>query len=90
MSITYKLTAQKRAVKRPTRGSEAWVPDPEGFERRWPNKKRPDIGTRKSTDYAALSAEAVRMNASQIDSNFLDWLFVVDVDAPIHMCREGE
>jgi len=90
MVVMYALTAQKRAVKRPSRGSEAWEPDTAGFEKRWPNGKKPDIGMRKSTDYASLSAEAVRMNASQIDANFLDWLFVVDVDAPVHTCTESE
>lgn len=87
---TYILTAQKRAVKRPNRQTEAWEPDEEGFERRWPNGRRPDIGTRRSTSYGALNAEATRMNAAQLDANYLDWLFVVDVDAPIHQCQKDE
>lgn len=87
-AIVYALTAQKRAVKRPARGTEAWQPDPEGFNKRWPDGKRPDIGTRKSTDYKKLATEASRLNAAQIDANFLDWLFVVDVDAPVHMCEQ--
>ena len=90
MTVMYALTAQKRAVKRPSRGSEAWEPDTEGFERRWPNGRRPDIGTKTSTDSGKLAAEANRMNAAQLDSNFLDWLFVVDVDAPVHTCTEDE
>lgn len=85
-AVTYVITAQKRAVKRPSRHTEAWEPDEEGFARRWPNGRKPDLGTRRSTDYAALSAEATRMNASQLDANFLDWLFVVDVDWPVHDC----
>lgn len=84
--LLYILTAQKRAVKRPHRRTEAWEPDEEGFAKRWQNGRRPDIGTRRSTDYAQLSAEANRLNAAQLDANYLDWLFVVDVDAPIHKC----
>lgn len=88
--LVYALTAQKRAVKRPHRRTEAWELDAEGFEKRWPNGKRPDLGNRTSTDYAALAADAARMNAAQIDANYLDWLFVVDVDAPIHQCEPRE
>lgn len=88
--LTFILTAQKRAVKRPHRQTEAWEPDEEGFERRWPNGKRPDIGTRRSGDYATLNAEATRLNAAQLDANYLDWLFVVDVDAPVHQCQKDE
>lgn len=89
MTVTYALTAQKRGVKRSHRRTENWVADPD-FEKRWPNGRRPDLGSRRSTDYAALAQEAVKMNAAQIDANYLDWLFVVDVDAPIHMCTTNE
>ena len=84
--IMYALTAQKRAARRQNRVSD-WQPDEEGFAKRWPAGRRPDIGTKKSTDYNALAAEASAMNEAQLRSNFLDWLFVVDVDAPIHDCR---
>ena len=86
----YAITAQKRAVKRPKRSSEAWEPDTEGFLKRWPNGKRPDLGTRTSTSYSDLADQVVLMNSAQIDANYLDWLFVVDTIAPIHQCDENE
>lgn len=86
----YAITAQKRAVKRPKRGSEAWEPDTAGFEKRWPNGKRPDLGTRTSESYADLADQVIRMNSAQIDANYLDWLFVVDTITPIHQCDENE
>lgn len=80
--LMFALTAQKRAVRRQGREAE-WQPDEEGFAKRWPNGRRPDIGVQRSTDYGALAAQASAMNESQLRSNFLDWLFVVDVDVPV-------
>lgn len=80
--IMFALTAQKRAARRENRVSE-WQPDEDGFARRWPNGRRPDIGVQRSTDYAALAERAFALNESQLRLNFLDWLFVVDVDTPV-------
>ncbi|MCC4250741.1 hypothetical protein [Microbacterium testaceum] len=80
--LMFVLTAQKRAVRRQGR-NEDWKPDAEGFAKRWPAGRRPDIGVQRSIDYSSLAEKAAAMNEAQIRSNFLDWLFVVDVDAPI-------
>lgn len=84
--VMFVMTAQKRAVSRKSRSSD-WEPDTESFERRWPNGRKPDIGVRRSTNHGVLAAKASRMNAAQIDADYLDWLFVVDIDAPIHKCE---
>lgn len=80
--LMFVLTAQKRAVRRQGRG-EDWQPDEVGFTRRWPAGRRPDIGVQRSIDYSALAEKASALNESQLRSNFLDWLFVVDVDSPV-------
>ena len=82
------LTAQKRAVVKPAYGStdSEWPKDEEGFLSRWPDGRRPDIGTQRAESPGELAKTAERMNKAQIQSGFLDWLFVVDYEAPIHEC----
>lgn len=80
--LMFALTAQKRAVRRQGRETE-WQPDEDGFARRWPAGRRPDIGVQRSTDYNSLAERAFALNESQLRSNFLDWLYVVDVDTPV-------
>lgn len=75
------LTAAKRAAKLI---GGAWESDEAGFARRWPNGKSPDIGVRRSTDASVLIEQAFRYNEAQIQSGYLDWLYSVDIDTPIH------
>lgn len=89
------ITAQKRAVRKPegaTRkgdGSLAdWLKDDEGFERRW-GKRTPDLGVQRSIDARELCRRANDLNEAQIRSGFLDWLYVVDIDAPVHSCTKA-
>ncbi|GGO59033.1 hypothetical protein GCM10010910_01010 [Microbacterium nanhaiense] len=83
------LTAQKRAVRRPegVRGTSmlGWVSDEEGFARRWGNR-RPDIGVQRSQIAQPLIERATAMNEAQLQSGFLDFLYVVDVETPVHVC----
>lgn len=81
--VMFILTASKRAVSRETRSSK-WSPDEESFLRRWPNNMRPDIGTQRSTDARGLIQKANQLNNAQINADFLDWLYSVDIDAPVH------
>ncbi|MBT2484773.1 MULTISPECIES: hypothetical protein [unclassified Microbacterium] len=76
------LNATKRAVKQDEHGK--WVPDEEDFLRRWPNNTRPDIGIQRSENAEALTTQASRLNEAQLRGKFLDWLYSVDIDAPIH------
>lgn len=78
------LQCTKRAVSRTSRDSKEWEPDEESFLRRWPNNARPDIGVQRSTDARQLIKAANRANEAQIGANFLDWLYYVDVDTPVH------
>lgn len=82
--LTFILKAEKRAVKRVQGGRDEWEPDEEGFLSRWPDNKRPDIGTQRSAVASELARQAYKLNQAQERSGFLDWLFTVDVDAPIH------
>lgn len=93
--IIYALIAQKRAIRKPdqptpgldTTGKSTlagWVKDEEGFLKRWPDNRRPDTGTKRGRNYKAMADEAVFLNNSQLQSGFLDWLYVVDVDFPVH------
>jgi hypothetical protein len=91
----FALIAQKRALKAPAgspanRGGDLknWVKDEEGFHERWPDNKRPDH-QKRSTNPAPLMEEAKRLNEAQLRGNFLDWLYVVDVDVPVHPCNDG-
>lgn len=86
----YILSAQKRAVIKPKTGSETtdWPKDEEGFLRRWPDNKRPDLGIQRSESADRLIAHANRLNEAQLRSGFLDWLYVVDIDTPVHACAE--
>lgn len=77
------LTASKRAVKKV---GKDWINDDEDFLRRWPNNQRPDIGIQRSESATKLIETASRLNEAQIRSGFLDWLYSVDIDAPIHSC----
>lgn len=83
------LTAQKRAVRAPAGVSKSsrkdWIPDEEGFKRRW-GDRRPDIGVQRSKIAQPLIDQATRLNEAQLDQGYLDWLFVVDVDVPVHTC----
>lgn len=76
------LNASKRAVKQDDHG--AWVPDEEDFLRRWPNNTRPDIGIQRSENASGLIAQAARLNEAQLRGKFLDWLYSVDIDVPVH------
>lgn len=82
--LTFILQATKRGVKRGSRDEKEWTPDEEGFLRRWPNNTRPDIGIQRSTDARQLIKTANRLNDAQINANFLDWLYSVDIEAPVH------
>lgn len=85
--IVFVLTASKRASKMSGNG---WESDEAGFLRRWPNNTRPDIGIQRSTSAGSLIETAKRLNEAQLQSGFLDWLYSVDVDAPIHPeCKPG-
>lgn len=81
--LTFILSASKRGVKRDDRNSP-WRDDTEGFLRRWPNNTRPDIGIQRAKSATELQKTATRLNAAQERGNFLDWLYYVDIDAPIH------
>lgn len=87
--LMFILSASKRAVRRASRSS-SWEPDEEGFLRRWPDNKRPDIGTQRSTDATELIKTANRLNNAQINADFLDWLYSVDIDSPIHNTCDSE
>ena len=84
------LTAQKRGVRRPEGARVGsltdWEKDP-GFEERWGNRT-PDIGVQRSQIPGKLQKRAQELNEAQLRSGFLDWLYVVDVDAPVHECGE--
>lgn len=75
------LTASKRAEKKV---GDKWVADAEDFLRRWPDNRRPDIGIQRSESATKLIEQATKLNEAQIRSGFLDWLYAVDIDAPIH------
>lgn len=75
------LTASKRAVKL-VEGK--WVDDDADFLRRWPDNRRPDIGIQRSASATKMAEEATRLNDAQIRSGFLDWLYAVDLDVPVH------
>lgn len=79
--LIFILTASKRASRLV---NSHWVPDEDGFARRWPNGLTPDIGVQRSTRAGSLIETAHRLNDAQLRSGFLDWLYAVDVDAPIH------
>lgn len=79
--IMFILTSAKRAVKLV---DGTWEPDEKDFLRRWPDNKRPDIGIQRSEDATKLIEQATRLNEAQLRSGFLDWLYSVDVDAPVH------
>lgn len=87
-STMFRLSASKRAVIKPRAGADStdWPRDEEGFNRRWPNGKSPDIGVRVSHDASHLIDRAFELNEAQLRSGFLDWLYYVDVDAEIHQC----
>lgn len=75
------LNASKRAEKL---DGGSWVSDEEGFLRRWPNNQRPDIGIQRSESATKLIDQAKRLNDAQLNSGFLDWLYSVDIDSPVH------
>jgi hypothetical protein len=75
------LTSSKRAVKLV---DGTWEADEEDFLRRWPDNKRPDIGIQRSESATKLIEQANRLNEAQLRSGFLDWLYAVDVDVPVH------
>lgn len=81
--LEFILVAAKRGVRRVSRQAE-WEPDDEGFLERWPNNTRPDIATQRSANADDLAPIAKRLNDAQINANFLDWLYYVDVNAPVH------
>ncbi|WP_406245883.1 hypothetical protein ACI7YT_12645 [Microbacterium sp. M] len=81
--LMFILTASKRAVKRADRSSQ-WESDEEGFLKRWPDNRRPDTGIQRSADATQLIASAKRLNDAQINGDFLDWLYSVDIDFPVH------
>lgn len=83
--LVFILTASKRAAVLVNR---EWQADEEGFLKRWPNNTRPDIGIQRSTSALGLIETAKRLNEAQIRSGFLDWLYSVDIDAPIHQCKK--
>lgn len=85
--IMFILTSSKRAAKQE---GGAWIPDEEGFLRRWPNNQRPDIGIQRSENASKLIDQAKRLNDAQLKSGFLDWLYSVDVDAPVHAACTSE
>lgn len=82
--VMFILNATKRAEKKDEHGK--WVADEEDFLRRWPNNTRPDIGIQRSENAAPLIEQANRLNEAQLRGKFLDWLYSVDVDTPIHTC----
>lgn len=86
------LTAQKRAVRRPAGVSGSslkdWEKDEEGFAKRWGNRA-PDVGVQRSQIAGPLIERARNYNEAQLRSGFLDWLYVVDVEAPLHECGDS-
>lgn len=94
--IKWVLVAEKRAMRKPeSLGPQSpeqrflltgWVNDEESFLRAWPDNKRPDSDHMRSTDAASLISRANALNEAQLRSGFLHWLYVVDVDFPVHTC----
>lgn len=90
---TYVLLAERRALRKPEQGPALkdgnlnnWVKDDDGFQRRWAPGKRPELHGKRGRVYKDLAVQACAFNEAQLRSGFLDWLWSVDVDRPIHPC----